>query len=78
MIDQENMKIFWNASDTLKLTFKKNIRIVEDIFFLQPSIHSSTFQTIAGQISKHVDARPAKFYFFLMYERTFQKKQQQV
>ena len=44
MIDQENMKIIWNASDTLKLTLKKNIRIVETRHFYKPAFKDLPFR----------------------------------
>ena len=72
------MNMMWKASNTLKLTLKKDIRIVENITFLQSSLQSPTFSSEAGQISKHVGAGSGKLKLFLMYEQTPQEQEQSV
>ena len=44
VIDQENMKLMWKASDTLQLTLKKNIKIVETRHFYNPAFTALPFR----------------------------------
>ena len=73
MIDQENMKIIWNASDTLKLTLKKNIRIVETRNFYNPAFTALPFRQKLAKFQNMWMPDQQSFNFFSCMNEHFKR-----
>ena len=78
MIDQENMKIIWNASDTLKLTLKKNIRIVETRNFYNPAFTALPFRQKLAKFQNMWMPDQQSFNFFSCMNEHFKRNSSKV
>ena len=77
VIDQESMNIIWKASETLKLTLKKNIRIVETRHFYNPAYTALPFRQKLAKFQDMWVLDQESFNFFSCMNEHLKRKSSQ-